>query len=489
MLLIIAFIISTFFKVIEVKDYNFPFTIDQGRDMTDIRQMVVTHTPRLVGPTTSINGVLLGPFWYYFNLPPFLISHGNPQYLIYWQIVWYQGACLFLCWVLRKNKSNFGLLASVLLLLAPFGFNTARYVWNANSMPIFTILFFALFFWKIELAHKRDSFLMGLAAGAAMQIEAAFGILFFPFLVIYQLLKRRNGKILFWSFVGFGVTVIPQILFEIRHGFMMSKLLLSEFSGKGAMLGEKITFMARLQQRSEQLVDLVRQSNHLPENVVFIITAIALVTILWRFILKKGNKYLGATVFFVILTSIFYIVFPQQLKVWYTLGFSVIVVMVMALFLDLIRPLAWLFVILTIIFAGLAQRDYLGIMNRLSSNNPSNMQNEMAEVDWVYQQAQGRGFNEYTYLSSIYDYPYQHAFWWYGTQKYGYQPADIAYLPRQPEYIKDGVKAWTKQKAVGENDLTFLIINYQLLAPVWHPHVGPIVHCIPFPFAVSLTTA
>ena len=103
-LLVLVLVISTFFKIIEVKGYNFPFTMDQGRDMTDIRQMVVTHKPRLVGPTTSINGVLLGPFWYYFNLIPFVLSGGNPGVIIYWQIFWFQLACVFMYFSLRKVK-------------------------------------------------------------------------------------------------------------------------------------------------------------------------------------------------------------------------------------------------------------------------------------------------------------------------------------------------------------------------------------------------
>jgi len=55
------------------RDSNFAFTIDQARDILFIRQIANFH-PVLVGPTTSINGVFLGPFWYYFNLPAFIFS-------------------------------------------------------------------------------------------------------------------------------------------------------------------------------------------------------------------------------------------------------------------------------------------------------------------------------------------------------------------------------------------------------------------------------
>lgn len=446
--------------------------------MTDIRQMVVTHTPRLVGPTTSINGVLLGPFWYYFNLPPFLIFGGNPSAIVYWQIVWFQLACLLLYFVLRKKSSSLAFFASSLLLLSPVGFNTARYFWNANSMPIFTIIFFATILWSINSKSKYSSLLVGFVAGLSMQIEAAFGVLFFPFLILYQFLTKQKVKNILLSGIGFVMTLIPQAIFELRHSFVMTKVFISEFTGQGEMLGEKIGFSEKLAQRSEHLIDIVRHTNHLPENLVFIFTALALVVVLYLLLSKKiskTSKELSViTVLFILFTVIFYLVFPQKLKIWYTLGFSIPVIFIDAIFLEfliqsknkIVKALSIIFISATIVFSLKAQNDYFKIMYRLSVNNPSNMQNEIAAVDWVYKEAVGQGFTLYSYLPSIYDFPYQHAFWWYGTQTYGYQPSDIAYLPNQPEYIPKGNVAWTKRRPSGENQLTFLIIEKDGELPV-----------------------
>ena len=483
---ILILLISFVIKVIEVKGYNFAFTMDQGRDMTDIRQMIVTHTPRLVGPTTSINGVLLGPFWYYFNLLPFIVSGGNPGAIVLWQIFWFQLSCLLLFLVLRKKSLSLAFFAPSLILLAPFGFNTARYFWNANSMPFFTILFFVTLLWSNSFKSKYSPLVVGLVAGLSMQIEAAFGVLFFPFLVIYYLLTRRKFREILFAGIGFLVTLLPQTLFELRHGFVMTKVFLDEFTGKGEMLGEKIIFSEKLTDRWTQLISLLRQSNHLPENLVFIFSAIALITVLGFFLSKKLHKSLREftviTLSFVLFAVIFYLVFPQKLKIWYTLGFSIPVIFIDALFLQIlfgskkiiIKSLPIIFIIATIFFSLKAQNDYFKIMYQLSANNPSNMQNEIAAVDWVYQEAAGQGFALYSYLPSIYDYPYQQAFWWYGTQKYGYQPTDVAYLPNQPEYIKNGNLAWTKKKPQDSEQLTFLIVESDVEMPqrqqAWFGH-------------------
>ncbi len=471
LLLLAVLLVSTIIKITAVKGYNFPFTMDQGRDLTDIRQMIVTRTPRLVGPTTSINGVLLGPFWYYFNLVPFLFFGGNPSAIVYWQIFWFQLSIILLYLVLQKKNGPLAFFASALLLLAPFGFNTGRYFWNANSMPIFTTLFLVSVIWSGVSSSKYRHLLTGLIAGLSLQIEAAFGVLFFPFLFIYRLFSKEKSKNIFWSIAGFVVTLIPQVIFEFRHGFIMTKIFFDEFTGSGQMLGEKITFSEKLAQRGEHLVDIIRHTNHLPENLVFIFTAIAFVSLLFYLFsssFKKADKKIPLLLLgFLVFSSVFYLAFPQKLKIWYTLGLAVPLIMVDAVFLALLyrshryllRLLSVLFVTATFVFSLKAQNDYFSIMYDLSANNPSNLQNEIAAADWIYTEAAGQGFAVYSYLPSVYDYPYQHVFWWYGTQKYGYQPADTAYLPNQPEYILRGNQAWKKKKEQGDNQLTFLIIE------------------------------
>ncbi len=470
-LIVFVLLISTAIKFIEVKGYNFPFTMDQGRDMTDIRQMVVTHTPRLVGPTTSINGVLLGPFWYYFNLPPFLLFGGNPAAIVYWQIFWFQISCLLLFFVLRKKSQSLAFFTSALLLISPFGFNTARYFWNANSMPIFTILFFVTLLWSNNSKWKYSPLLVGLMAGLSMQIEAAFGIIFFPFLIIYYLFSSKKLRNIFLTAIGFFLTLIPQALFELRHGFIMTKIFIDEFTGKGSMLGEKTTFLERLTQRWQHLVDITRHTSHLDANVVFIFTAIAFIVFIYLLVAKKiretNKEFTLVTLIFIFTAAIFYLLFPEMLKSWYTLGFSVPIIFVDAILLEylfrskniILKIFSILFVIYSIVSCIRSQEDYIYHMNSLSQNDPSNLQNEIADLNWVYQEANGQGFNLYSYIPSVYDYPNQHVFWWYGTKQYGYQPADISYLPNQPEYIKDEAKAWTKQKPVSDNQLTFLIIE------------------------------
>lgn len=66
------------------------------------------------------------------------------------------------------------------------------------------------------------------------------------------------------------------------------------------------------------------------------------------------------------------------------------------------------------------------------SDDPSLLTNEIKAVDWVYQKSDNQGFYVYSYLPSVYDYPYQYLFWWYGLKKYGFTPCEYATFPGAP---------------------------------------------------------
>ncbi len=481
-ILILVVVASTLIKGAEVMNGNFPFTTDQGRDMVDIRHMVVTLSPRLVGPTTSINGVLLGPFWYYFNLIPFVIGGGDPSFIVYWQITWYQISVLALWFVLKRKSQSLASIISILLLLMPLGFNTARYFWNANSMPFFTIFYFAALILAVQNKSNRNLVMLGLISGLAMQIEAAFGIIFFPFAFLYFTVchsrpDRESIKVKFIKILplilGFFVTLLPQILFELKHGFIMTKILLAEMGGKGEMLGEKISFAERLVQRKEHFMQLVLQSSHLPPNYVpyLYLTGLVICVSIFIWFKKKSktdeSKFWLLSLSFVLFSAIFYLVFPQKLKIWYTLGLSVPMAIFLGSFLNFLlerkalalKAISMVFIGLTLYYALKSQIDYTTYVAFKPSNDRSNLKNELAAIDWVYESAKGKGFKVYSYLPSVYDFPYNHLFWWYGTQKYGYQPFETAYLPGQPEYIRDVDKLWTKKRSLDGDNLTFLIIE------------------------------
>lgn len=479
LIFLIIFALSFFTRLDAIKGGSFPFTTDQGRDMVDIRSIAVTHKPRLIGPTTSINGVYLGPFWYYFNLPPFLVTQGNPTSLLVWQISWYQFAGLLIYLFLKKPNPHLAFFTSVFFLIMPLGFNTSRYSWNANAMPIFSALFLlTLYLVKQQLTAKRLVFL-GLLAGLSFQIEAAFGILFFPFsLLLLATITRKIKSYIFLS-GGFIFTLIPQALFEIRHLFPLTRVFLSEITGQSSLLGQKLSFTARFADRFNIVTKLIQDISHLRTTFLYPIFILGLTVALWLIRKKKlthSVKYFILLNFsFVFFALLFFLLFPQVLKSWYLLGLSVPLVFLYAASLSLLFglkfPLAKVAVAIIVVASFYetftAQVSYLKIAPQMGLANKSSLINSLTEIDWVYQHADNQGFKAYSYLASVYDYPYQYLYWWYGGQKYGYRPNDVAYLPDQPEYLENRTRYFTPTKPLPANEPTFLIIEKEKQNPVF----------------------
>ena len=460
-------LITTYLRWAAVKDYNFAVTHDQGRDFMAVASIVIGHRPVLVGPTTSINGIFLGPLLYYFLIPPFILGAGNPQWFIYWQIFWYQLAGLGWYLIFRLQPS-LALLVSGLFLLMPVGFVVNRYYWSANLMPAAIAWWLIALFFTLDQPSKIRIAILGLVSGLTLQLEAALGIIIFPFIVIYLFLLKKIPIRKFLTLInGFLFTLTPQFLYELIHNFSQTKILISELSGQAGILGQQLSFPERIINRWQLLLQLIKDTNHLPPSVVVSLFILSLVILLitYRKFSVQSQSIININLGLLILAMIFYLIFPQSLKSWYIHGLTIPMIMIMGVVLyDLTRikflktaPI-WILII-TIFFTVKEQTKYLRFIHQLQSQDPSNFSNQIQVVDQVYQLAQGRGFWVYNYRPEIYDYPNQYSFWWYGTKKYGYQPEKITYADQVPPYVKSQEKLWTKTKPTAGDFPIFLIIE------------------------------
>lgn len=467
---IISLLVSSYIKYVSVSNYNFPFTIDQGRDLIDVRHMVELLSPRLVGPTTSINGVFLGPFYYYFVSIPFIMFGGSPVAVVYWQSLCFQLGSIFLWWVIKAKSRNFANITASLILLSPIGFYTARYFWNANAMPIFTLLFVATLLKAIWTDKKNWYIALGLICGISLQIEAAFGVIFFPvaLIIVYKYLKSKRNYL--YLLISFFVTTVPQILFEFRHQFNMTKTLIAGLSGQSEILGQKLSLSERITQRSQIYLDAIRETSHVPFEFLVWVIMLGTVYLIYLHFQKKLKTHLFDLLYisvgFTIFSFVLYLLFSQNLKIWYTLGLPIFITSVLAIVITQIsesgiylKLAALIFLIFTVYHVFVAQRDYIKSSENNPSGGPSNLALQLGVIDNIYKDAEGKSFRVYSYLPSIYDYTYQYLFWWYGRKNYGYMPSDLAYLPGQPEYIENMRNFHQPLRSATSKESIYLIIE------------------------------
>lgn len=204
------------------------FTWDQGRDYFAIKNIVSgDHT--LIGPTTGLHGFFLGPFWFYLGVPGYLLGRGSPLILSGWYVFMASLAIpvvYFFSKKLSQGNQIDHLLLYGLMALSPSSINGITKIWN----PMIGITLMGLFFYVLLDLKKRPIwqiltafFLLGLS----LQAEFAYAVFFVPLglLMVWKESHNEKGKRLLASLVGLGATLLPQILFELRNGLVMSKTL------------------------------------------------------------------------------------------------------------------------------------------------------------------------------------------------------------------------------------------------------------------------
>lgn len=441
--ILLLLILGIFVRIVITLNGNFIFHMDNARDMVDIREMVVLQKLRLIGPTSGIEGFFTGPLWYYISAIPFLLSGGDPYASILMQIFfWAVGAYFLLQIIKRWGIWVMGAIGGVWVASNLVILNSQH---SLSPNPI--ILLMPLFIYLFERYLNQEEKWVGIAcwifAGLVFQLEMAFGI-FMPLIIIAgSIWVKRKGVIkdVMCGLAIFSIALLPQAFFDLRHQFLMSNSLLHYFSqslskGGGLDIGAKVTSVFGLY--SDIYSGLMMNHKTLIFGSFAVLSFAFFSLVKKRELLKDKAIFVSSLIIFIPLLG--YLILPIKAMHWHAQAGAGAFLILLANSLGRLGKLGVVGVSLVIMIYSVVnlQTSYLGnLVNLNKHTNPSILRNELLAIDYVYQKAQGKDFKVYVYMPSIIDYPYQYLFWWYGLNKYGYLPADYAYLPNVPEYISN----------------------------------------------------
>lgn len=243
-------IISLFIRLYHVGE-TLPFTYDQGRDMLVLEEMA-SGDVKLVGPTTGIAGLFLGPFYFYFLLPGFILSGGDPVGVAIWNAVIISLSLVFFYLLLKplvgKKWAVFGY---ALLVLVPGALENARTIWN----PSLTVSTMLISTWAL-FASKRHPWLLSvslIAYGLCLQTELAYAVFLAPayagWVLWYGPWSSTNRyytwKQLLGASAGFALTLAPQLLFELKNNFLMTRSVLAELGDSSKTASWQMVLLTR----------------------------------------------------------------------------------------------------------------------------------------------------------------------------------------------------------------------------------------------------
>lgn len=229
-LLSLILLLGAFFRFYRIREYM-TFLGDEGRDMLVVKRMIVDHKLTLLGPTTSVGSMYMGPVYYYMMVPflwAFNLDPVGPSVMVAMLSV----LTIYLIYRLVSDyfSRTAGLIASFLYAISPLTIIYGHSSWNPNVVPFFSILLMYSVL-KIIVDKKTNWFIiLGLTLGVLLQLHYVtfMFLLIIPACFIFTK-SKVSFKMLATGFFAFLVTYSPFLLFEIRHNFINTQAVFRFF--------------------------------------------------------------------------------------------------------------------------------------------------------------------------------------------------------------------------------------------------------------------
>lgn len=238
------------------------FLADQGRDV--ITAYGILHGDiALVGPSTSVGSMFLGPFYYYFMAPWLALANNDP--IGPTLAVAFLGVITipFLFWVGKKIVGTVpALIGTLAFTVAPVAIEYTRFSWNPNPAP-FVMLVILLAIWQAWNGRARWWGVVALAWAVMIQLHYVALLSLVPAGIFWladcvrahrQQDFARFKALLGWA--GAGVLIValalsPLVVFDIRFQGTISKGFVDFFDGdnSGPKIALSETFLRVLKEQ------------------------------------------------------------------------------------------------------------------------------------------------------------------------------------------------------------------------------------------------
>lgn len=200
---------------------------DQGRDLIHVYRITHEGKLTLLGHPATI-GFYNGPLYYYILVPLLFVTRDDPVGGALTSVLFNSAGLIVLFFVVKDLISNrAALVASYLYAISPLMVEFGRTMLPPYfSSPFFFLWLYCLLRRKSK-THKLNFFVAGLSLGCLLQLHYLFGLLIF-FTVVYALFAFNSYRRDFISIflVGLVIPLMPFILFEFRHNFLNTHLMI-----------------------------------------------------------------------------------------------------------------------------------------------------------------------------------------------------------------------------------------------------------------------
>jgi hypothetical protein len=469
-ILLIFTLIGFFLRVEPIIYDTVHFSYDQGDDLVEVRTLLIDRKLSLIGRASGMQGIFMGPLWTWILAIPYILSRGSPSANVVFFAIIGTIAIWFTYLIVKRMTSKDTALITAFYVTFAGAFVSSSHIVLSPSPLTILMIFYIWFLWEIVERKKKYFFpFIGLLLGIFFQFEIAFALFMLPaallIIIIFnklELLKTRQALI---GVLIFFLTFLPQLLFEFRHDFLMSKSLVNYFSGKNISLGrEELKFSERLVSRGSSLWEDFSSVIGLLENKLSMVMIVMFPALIgWISIIKAKNKRAMRIALMLILITLslygglsFY---GGPVWSWYRAGMPIVFILLISLgWSELFeKRLTWRITALLIgvylVMIGIIPRTHTAQVNSGAASGPATMKAQKQAIDLVVSESGIEKYDLYIYTPPVYTYVWDHMLIWYAEPRYKNLPVDYGYqrnpsaannffLIIEPDYFPTRIDGW-----------------------------------------------
>ncbi|MDQ3098855.1 MAG: glycosyltransferase family 39 protein [bacterium] len=335
----IILLFASYIRLNDIRNYQV-FLGDQGRDVLTVKRMIVDRDMTFLGPTASVGGFFLGPFYYYLMVIPLALSGLDPVGPAV-MVALFSIATTYMAYSFGRRYFSVetGLIAAALYSISRLVVEYARSSWNPNVLPFFSFLLVYIFAILIENKSRHKKlilFAIGSCLGILIQLHYAVMGMYILSAVAYciyvwkdsieQHMLNVTKRIKEMAIMGLGMGLFfgPFLAFEIYHSFPnFTNIVRFIFTNRGGGFSGGYTYEFIIRDTIYRLfLRLVAGGNDILAVVTISITVVGLIIAAYLFISRfylygkaKGKE--GS--FNEDLQSYFYIILSKPMGIGYIL--------------------------------------------------------------------------------------------------------------------------------------------------------------------------
>lgn len=290
---------ASYIRLEGIRDYQV-FLGDQGRDVLVVKRMLVDRDMVFLGPTASVGGFFLGPFYYYLMAPALLLSNFDPVGPAV-MVALFSIATTYMCyWFGKKYVSPLaGIIGASLFAVSRLVVEYARSSWNPNVLPFFSMLLIISLAKILDKQTKylnRYFFIIGSCLGIIIQLHyqavvmhvAAFLVYLFYLWREHYTDKKLQTYLTEFACVVLGIVLFlgPFIAFEIYHSLPNTQTIFRfvfENKSDGFRGGQSYEYIVR-DTVYRLFLRLVAGGNDLAAQIIIVITSAGFLAAGYRFV-------------------------------------------------------------------------------------------------------------------------------------------------------------------------------------------------------------